>query len=407
MANIVYIPHGHKIGIHAQRSTNALFEHLDQAVAQGTPFPVVKFVDELTALRVVKERSPQSITMGRLVHGDDGLQGIETMEEGAIAERAQHIMQNVFDYFDHNPGLAQHIDYMELVNEPDPPNAHGYLMMGKLMKACVTLGRQQLPGVGWAIGSFNAGTPEYEEMEAFLESGVMSDAHHHGDVILAYHSGVLGDDPIDKWHGGPIPGAPEVPAGGGPLVGRIAYWAQLAGSEMIPAVATEFYYGGGYGDVEEIRRRAAWADEEMSKLWYVLAVLPFTHSPMGMWVGKQDYTPAYTQLLALAAAVGERENAAPDDQGGGVTEDTTEALEAFIWEQSTLRDTINTEAALQKTLFEAGHVPYSTEFRRRFGEDGKQYAIQTGVRWQDGKRVVAYCEVPRWHEVKLIEDVDD
>jgi hypothetical protein len=246
-------------------------------------------------------------------------------------------------------------------------------------------------------------------MEAFLESGVIGDAHRHGDVILAYHSGVLGDDPIDKWHGGPIPGAPAVPPGGGPLVGRIAYWAQLAGSEMIPAVATEFYYGGGYGDVEKIRQRAAWVDEEMSKLWYVLAVLPFTHSPMGMWVGKQDYTPAYPQLLDLAAEVRGRENAArPDEEDGGeVTEDTTEALEDFIWEQSMSRDTINAEAALQKALFEAGYVPYSTEFRRRFGEDGKQYAIQTGMRWQEGKRMVAYCEVPRWHEVKLIEDPDD
>jgi phosphate uptake regulator len=262
MADAHYIARGHKIGIHAQKRTPELFQHIDRAVAQGTPFPVIKFVDELTALQAVKERSPSTITIGRRIGSMDGLEGIGGIDDGDVSAWVQDIMQPIFDYFALNPGLEQFVDYVEFLNEADPPTRRGYEMMGKVVKACVQLGRQQLPGVGWAIGSFNAGTPEYDEMQAFLESGVLADAHGHGDVILAYHEGVFANDPIDHGHGAQIPGAPSVPEGGGAMVGRVAYWAQLAGSEMIPAVATEFYYGGSYDDHEGIRERAAFGEVE-------------------------------------------------------------------------------------------------------------------------------------------------
>lgn len=400
MADAHYIARGHKIGVHAQKRTPELFQHIDRAVAQGTPFPVIKFVDELTALQAVKERSPSTITIGRRIGRMDGLEGIGGIDDGDVSEWVQAIMQPIFDYFALNPGLEQFVDYVEFLNEADPPTRRGYEMMGKVVKACVQLGRQQLPGVGWAIGSFNAGTPEYDEMQAFLDSGVLTDAHGHGDVILAYHEGVFANDPIDHGHGAQIPGAPSVPEGGGAMVGRVAYWAQLAGSEMIPAVATEFYYGGSYDDHEGIRERAAWVDDVMSDLWYVLAVLPFTHAPVGQWVGTQDYTPAYPGLLSYAATVRERQNAAPEPQEPDPGPDE-ETLQQFIWRQSRERDTINEEAALYKALRRAGYMPYSTEFRREFA--GETYAIQTGFDRQSGKRVVAYVRVPEWGDVKIVE----
>lgn len=390
---------GWKVGVHAQKPTPELFDHLDKAVDQGTPFPVVKFTQEQTALRDVKERSPQTITMARIINPLDGLGGIDSMAAADASRWAEQIMAPVFDYYELNPGLVEFVDVQELINEADPPTVQGWHNMGLVMKECVSLGRQRLPGLAWAVGSFNAGTPEWNEALAFLESGVFDGAREAGDVILAVHEGVL--DPghaVDVGHGDLIPGAPQVPPGGGALFGRVAYMAMAAGTDMVPVIVSEAYLQA-YGDEPEVRRRAAWMDDLYGDLWYMLASLPFTHSPTGQWK-HQNYTGAYPQLLQYAATVQDRQNAqAP-------REEPQETVQAFVWRQSKDRDTINPQAALQQAIFDAGYVPYSTEFWREFA-DGNVYAIQTAFDWSTGQRAVAFAKVPDWGNVRIITGPGD
>lgn len=390
----LHISQGAKIGIHAQKPTPELFQHLESAANQGVPFPVVKLTQEQTSLRDVKERSPQTLTMARIVGPMDGLGGIDGIEPSNASLWAEQIMAPVFDFYERNPGLAEFVDIQEIVNEPDPPTVRGWHNMGLVMKACIALGRQRLPGMTWAIGSFNAGTPEWNEMVAFLDSGVLLGTRQAGDVILSVHEGVLDPAaPVDQGHHALIPGAPSVPPNGGALFGRIAYFALAAGGDMVPVVVSEGYLQA-YGNSPEIQRRAAWVDNVYSKLWYVLALLPFTHSPTGPWQ-HQNYTPAYGELITHMAGVSERQNAAPPEMA------RAETLEAFVWRQSMDRDTINPNAALQRAIIQAGYVPYSTEFWTKFA-DGATYAIQTGIRWASGERVVAFVRVPDWGNVRLI-----
>ena len=389
-----HIPLGPKIGIHAQKPTPELFQQLERAAAQGTPFPVVKLTQEQTSLRDVKERSPQTLTMARIVGPMDGLGGIDAISPGDAPLWAEQIMAPVFDYYARNPGLVEFIDIQEIVNEPDPPTVNGWRNMGLVMKECIKLGRQRVPGLAWAIGSFNAGTPEWNEMVAFLDSGVLDGARQAGDVVLAVHEGVLDPNaPIDQGHNGLIPGAPQIPPGGGALFGRVAYLALAAGSDMVPVVVSEGYLQA-YGNSAEIQRRAAWVDNLYSGLWYMVAVLPFTHSPTAPWQ-HQNYTGAYPDILNYMATVRQRQNAPPAQR------QPAETVEAFIWRQSNERDTINPQAALQRAIFQAGYVPYSTEFWQE-APDGATYAIQTAFRWDTNQRAVAFVKVPEWGNVRMI-----
>lgn len=290
------ITQGSKLGVHAMKNSVELFDHVRQAAAQGTPFPVVKAVGGPTWLEAIKRDSPQTITVARIPHWTDGLQGIPLERKATAGEVAQWrdaIMDPVLAWFAANPGAVDYVDVFELINEPDPPTVWGWHNVGLVMRACVELGRLRLPGMRWGIVSANYGGPEYNEMVAVLGAGAFDDGAP--DIILCLHEGVVADEPINKWFGHSIPGAPFVPHLGGSLNGRGAYWQLAAGAHMVQVLISEFYAGGGYSDYPEIRRRMAWIDWIYRRQPYVVGFTPFSHSPFGwQW---QDYTPAYPELL--------------------------------------------------------------------------------------------------------------
>ena len=330
---------GTKLGIHAQKSIPELWRDIEAARDLGAPLVAVKAVDDLNMLRAVKQRRSATMTIGRLARRDiEGLEGIELIQPGDVAAyraRAQELLAPVLEFYAHNPDMATFVDVVELANEPDPPALAGeiaawvagggvawqapaitgYGNMGRIFVEAVRLGRELIPGVAWGIGSFNAGTPEHGEMEAFIASGILEVAAERHDVVLMAHAGALGTDPIDIGYGQIIPGAPYVPAGGGQMVGRTAYLAELAGELMLPTVISEAYYGGGYTSTADIVDRAAWMDAWAAARGWVVAVLPFTHSPVAGWRG-QDYTPHYPALInQVALPASGRLNAAPGAPG--------------------------------------------------------------------------------------------
>lgn len=389
---------GTLLGIHAQR--DGFFDVLRQAAGQGTPIPLVKKTESQTAFADVKRDSPDTLTMGRVIHGLDGLQGIANegqMTDQRAREWASAVMNPTFSYLGQNPGLVEHLDIWEVVNEPDPPTVQGWHNFGLVMRECVRLGRERLPGLSWAIGSFNAGTPEWNEAQAFLDSGVLSVAPEH--TILAVHEGILDPSwPIDYGHGELIPGAPAVPEHGGSMVGRIAYFAELAGDDMVPVVVSEAYLQA-YDDEGEAARRAMWMDDFYSQLWFVLAFCPFTHSPTKQW-DDQDYSGMYPRLLPYMVDVADRQNATRSETP------QPPPVDQFVWDASLERDTINEDAALQRAIFARGMVPYATEFWQRRPETDEIYAIQTAYDWPTRTRAVAYAKVPDWGNVRVITGPD-
>lgn len=333
-----YPEFGTKLGMHAQKSTPELFGHIERARDAGAPMVAVKALDDLNILRAVKERRPETLTIGRIVDkGAEGVEGIELVEPGdvaAIDAYARRLLAPALEFYSHNPDMAEFVDVLEIANEPDPPALgievaqwvaaggnsweapalRGYNNLGSVFMAAIRIGRELMPGLSWGVGSFNAGTPEYGEMQAFISSGILDLAAERHDVMLMVHAGALGNDPIDKGYGEIIPGAPSVPAGAGQMVGRSAYFAAIAGDKMLPTVVSEGYYGGGYDDTPDIVDRATWMDTWAAARPWIVAVLPFTHSPYQGWEN-QNYTPHYDALIdQVAVPATGRKNAAP----GGV-----------------------------------------------------------------------------------------
>ena len=146
-------------------------------------------------------------------------------------------------------------------------------------------------------------------MEAIVATGVFARAKAAGH-ILAAHEGVFGNDPIDLYFPGRIPGAPDVPNAGA-MCGRYRFLYHLLKQrdEVVPLFISEFYAGGGYGagaDLNDIVQRMVWYDNLLRGDGYALGFAPFTLGPTGQWV-KQDYEFAYPALIEYMIGVADSE----------------------------------------------------------------------------------------------------
>lgn len=289
-----------KLGIHGILA-DGIVALARRAVDGGTHLSVVKAVDDLSYLATVKEISPETITVARLTSPQESADAVNDPATD-LQGYAVVIMDVIFDKIAQAPELVGVVDYWEPINEPlgGGVPTQAYERLAQLMIYCMELAEER--GLRLALFSFSAGTPEWADMTAIIETGVFTRAKA-GDHILALHEGVFGDDPIDLYYGPQhtIPGAPEIRATGS-LCGRYRYWYHLleGRDEVVPLFISEFYAGGGYGNeanIEDIVQRMAWYDDQLQRDDYVLGFAPFTLGSVGEWVD-QDYGFVYPALLA-------------------------------------------------------------------------------------------------------------
>jgi hypothetical protein len=288
---------GSKIGVHAIVA-NRVAAFQEQLVGAGTHFAVVKAVDDLNWLSDVKALSPDTKIIARLTSPDEGVTPVNN--PGVDLDKlARRVMRVIFDRLNAAPELADVVDYWEPVNEPlgggVPTDA--YVRLAELMKRCMLLAEGR--GLKLALFAFNAGTPEWPDMVGMAQTGVFGQARDGGHSV-AFHEGVFGDDAVDKWFGGGIPGAPQV-EGAGALCCRYRFLAHLLKQrgELVPFVISEFYAGGGYeqgADRDDVLRRFRWYDEQVRADDYVMGFCPFTLGPVGQW-RSHDYEFMYPRLL--------------------------------------------------------------------------------------------------------------
>jgi hypothetical protein len=178
-------------------------------------------------------------------------------------------------------------------------------------------------GLKLALFGFSAGTPEWADMVAIVETGIFARAKA-GNHILALHEGVFGGDPITKWWnthnvdengnpttqetgatapGGWIPGGPVL-EGAGALSMRYRFFYHLLEQrgEVVPLFVSEFYAGGSYDPSAkaDVIYRMHWYDTQIAADDYVLGFGPFTLGPVPGWK-HQDYEPFYAGLDGLVA----------------------------------------------------------------------------------------------------------
>lgn len=269
------------------------------AVERGTHWRMVKAVDNAGVAVDVKIFSPNTLTITRFVNEEwDAFQNGENWTATEGEQAAIESVQLIFDRTNAQERAAA--DWFEVVNEADPPGVIGWRAYGHWLKLLVAEADRR--GVKLCLPAFNFGTPEWDEMVAFVETGLMG-LMMAGKHVLAVHEGVdpFSDDPFDL---GTIPGAPDVP-GAGSKVYRYRYLYRLLEQrgEVVPLVISEFYTGGGYNwdKRDMIVGRMIEYDRQIRNDPYVLAVLPFTVDPDGNWQN-QNYNPFYPAVLDYVVA---------------------------------------------------------------------------------------------------------
>lgn len=299
------VERGSKLGVHAIASGPTI-PHLRRLLENGTLFPVIKAVDNLSLLAEVKNLSPETIAIGRVTSAIEAAPGIMGAD---LVQLADSLVQLVLNKIAVSPELegGRVVDYWEIVNEPAPPGVAGYRRLAELMMLCMERAEQY--GLKLGIFTFNAGTPEWAEMVAMVETGVFGRACQGGH-ILTLHEGTFHDWPIDQWWGHPIPGSPIV-AGAGALCFRYRYLYHLLKmrGEVVPLVVSEFRFNGADYPItaDETVQRARWYDEEFAKDYYAWAFCPFTLGPVPGWE-REDYAYAYPALVDYMVSVKNREN---------------------------------------------------------------------------------------------------
>ena len=296
---------GSRIGVHSILP-NRVGGFTDELVAGGTRFPVVKAVDDLGWLTGIKESDPETIIVARVSAFE--LEGCPNVQDPDtdLDEMANALLSLILNRLTEDARLRGTVAYWEIANEPDPPKPEGYRRLAELMIRCME--KAERYGLKLAIFSLNAGTPEWDEMKAMVDTGVFARAQEGGH-ILALHEGTFDThDPRSGW-GQTIPGAPEV-EGAGNLNFRYRYLYHLLKKrdQVIPLVVSEWYCGDeASASTETLVNAVTWYEREASEDYYFWGTLPFTLGPTGQW-WHTDYERVYPDLVDYMIEIRGREN---------------------------------------------------------------------------------------------------
>ena len=312
-----------KLGVHGIRS-NRILDFAQALADAGAPFRIAKAVDDLGWLKDIKRISPETVTVGRLAHEHEAA-GMVNDPATDLDWYAALLMQPILTKVQNDPSLRQAVDYWEVTNEPlgGGVPTEAYVRLAHLTIKCLDIAEAN--DLKLAIFSFSAGTPEWVDMVALVETGVFARAAAGGH-ILTVHEGVFGDDPIDKWWnthsvdgagnpttentgvaapGGWLPGGPVLD-GAGALCFRYRFLYSLLQErdQVVPLFVSEFYAGGGYDPAHkaDVVTRMLWYDGQLTMDDYVLGFAPFTLGPVAGWK-EQDYEPFYEGWDGLVAYV--------------------------------------------------------------------------------------------------------
>jgi hypothetical protein len=285
-------PHGpSKLGMHTILQNEAL-TYIRLIAQQGAHLAVVKAVDHFSWLEYVKQDSPQTLNVGRSTAFHD------TVDlEGDLATEAQQAMDVILPEMELH---REYVDYWEITNEMDPPGVDGYRKHAEIHFHFMDIAERE--GFKTALFTWNAGTPEWEEMEAVVETGVFARAKEGGH-ILSLHEATFAP-PVTTGYGEPLPGRPRY-ANRGTLCCRYRWLYEdflKPRNEVIPLLMTEFIVGA-YADIgytpSEWMAQIAWYDDRMREDDYVIGCCPFTLGPVGGW-GTHDWEaalPDYAQYI--------------------------------------------------------------------------------------------------------------
>ncbi|MHB1354856.1 MAG: hypothetical protein ACYCZF_02645 [Anaerolineae bacterium] len=298
-----------KVGLHVARNASPAV----MMFIRATKPAVVVSMDDLDWLSEVKQISPNTITLGRFIEGDQSFVGDPVV-------RAREFVNDQSQRFLANPG----VDYWLGWNEPTIDSVADMTWFAAF-EAERTRAMAEL-GLRVAIGNFSTGVPEADEFEAFLPA-VAAAKQYGGILALHEYSAPTLRDGLNAG----IPGA-EAINGAGALTLRYRYWYDhyLRTLDLvIPLVITELGIDGGVLAPVEVNRggwrdfldssvfgvpspeatasyleQLSWYDDELRRDPYVIGFAIFNAgTPNGRWA-TFDITEILPQLAGLVNSKG-------------------------------------------------------------------------------------------------------
>jgi hypothetical protein len=280
-----------KLGVHTIRPDGAT-DIVRQVSDAGAHVALVKGVDDLGYLRLVKEMSPETTRVARRQIPD--YSGIDA--RGNPVSKAQGYMARHMALWEPDRAI---VDYWEVLNEPDPPGVAGHRWLGEFYAACMEIADEQ--GYKLAIFSYSVGVPEWEEWDAIVETEVFRQAKDGGH-ILSLHE--YNWPYVDLGWGAPLPGRPSG-FDRGILTGRYRHLYEdflIPRNQVVPLAITEAGYdpsvvGQGWDDDWKDRyvSEMAWYDEKLRQDEYVIGCALFTLGGVAQWQ-KWDYSELLPEL---------------------------------------------------------------------------------------------------------------
>lgn len=282
------------LGIHGIRPNN-IENFISKAYSVGGNFSVVKAVDDLSYL----SESDSEYHIARLTSPLEGCWGVNDPNI-QLDQYARELMAPILRKIEQEPSLLRRVDYWEPMNEPlgGGVSADSYKRLALLAKECIKIANSN--SISLALFSFNAGTPEWSDMKAIVETGVFEDMVDGGHV-LALHEGAINSENIKLWMDGQIPGSPIVD-GAGSLCFRYRFWLRLLNDIglTVKIFITEFYAAPSPTDAETslIVENTSWYDQEARKDPEFYGYCPFTLGPNSSWT-HSDYERHYPDLIDI------------------------------------------------------------------------------------------------------------
>jgi hypothetical protein len=259
-----------KLGVHTVKPNNAA-GFVRGVHETGAHVALVKAVDDFGYIRLVKEASPETVTVGRWT----GAQWVEA--SGDPAEKAAQIMEKHLPHWRYEKDV---MDYWEVLNEVDPPTVEGHVWLAQFYMEAMDIA--DADGYKLAIFSYSVGVPKWHEWEAIVGTGVFAQAKANGH-ILALHE--YSYPTMDRCWGEPLEDQPAYPDRGC-LSGRYRHLYRdflIPRDEVVPLAITE----GGLDPVlwqpgmpttwkERLVEEMAWFDDRLREDDYVIGIAIFT-----------------------------------------------------------------------------------------------------------------------------------
>jgi hypothetical protein len=215
-----------KLGVHTLRPNNAVGFVQDVHDA-GACVALVKALDNFGYLRLVKEISPETVTVARW----NGVQSVDP--DGDPAYKADQVLGQHMPHWQYEKDV---VDYWEVLNENDPSTVEGHVWLAHFFIEAMNIAEED--DYKLALFSYSVGVPKWHEWEAIVETGVFVRAQEGGHV-LALHE--YNWPVMDYRWGEPLEDQPAY-EDRGVLTGRYRHLYRdflIPRSEVVPLAITE------------------------------------------------------------------------------------------------------------------------------------------------------------------------